>query len=87
MSVLDDEADIDVIILDLEMPIMDGRAVCSELRASTRLSAVPVILVSGNPSLEAEAARLAVTAFLHKPFHLSDFVHLVETLAEPTRPS
>ncbi len=85
MDVLDEEGNVDVIVLDLEMPVMDGRAVCSELRANTRLSAVPVLLVSGNPSLEAEAARLAVRAFLHKPFHLSDFVELVETLAAPSR--
>jgi len=81
LEVLDEESNVDVIVLDLEMPVMDGRAVCTELRANARLSSVPVLLVSGHSYLEAEAAKLEVRAFLHKPFHLSDFVDLVETLA------
>lgn len=57
----------DIVVLDVEMPELDGFEVCSAIRQSRR-SEVPVVLVSGhnNPSVLARAADLQAT-YLTKP--------------------
>ena len=68
---------IQVILMDLTMPIMDGEEACRELR---RLGAtVPVILSSGFD--ETEALRrfddLGLAGFIQKPFSLAGLVDMV----------
>ncbi len=45
----------DLVLLDLELPIMDGRAFLETLRADSSLSSIPVVVVSG--AADAEAVR------------------------------
>jgi adenylate cyclase len=37
----------DLVLLDLELPIMDGRALLESLRSDTSLSGIPVVVLSG----------------------------------------
>ena len=48
----------DLILLDVQLPKMDGFAVCRALRADQRLAAVPIVMLTGRV-----AARDLVTAF------------------------
>ncbi|RXZ33939.1 response regulator [Oxalobacteraceae bacterium CAVE-383] len=59
-----------LILLDIEMPDMDGYAVCRALKADPRTEAIPVIFVSSLSESGDEAAGFAVGAvdYIVKPF-------------------
>jgi len=61
----------DLVLLDVQMPGIDGYAICAQLRAEASLAAVPVLMVTANYGLAAvEAARRAgADDVLIKPFH------------------
>ncbi|HWZ48453.1 MAG TPA: HD domain-containing phosphohydrolase [Herbaspirillum sp.] len=59
-----------LILLDIEMPDMDGYAVCRALKADSRTEAIPVIFVTSLGEVGDEAAGFAVGAvdYITKPF-------------------
>jgi len=62
--------EVDVILLDLLMPGMDGIEVLAALKASPRSRAVPVIMLSAMDSMEtiARCVELGAEDYLPKPF-------------------
>jgi CheY-like chemotaxis protein len=58
----------DLILLDMSMPVMDGRQFLAHLRDSARWAKTPVILSSGHAEEEMEALRQPIVDVLHKPF-------------------
>lgn len=65
----------DVVLLDLMMPVMDGRAMCRALRADPATAHVPVVVMTAGSWLGGD--ECAHSAFLRKPF---DVDHLLEVL-------
>ena len=63
------ENEVDVILLDLMMPGMDGFQVVRELRANPVTAEIPVIMITARDDLDAraEGMRLGVSDFLAKP--------------------
>ncbi len=63
----------DLILLDIEMPGMDGYEVCRRMKADPRLSDVPIIFVTSHDDSvhELQALNLGGVDFLHKPFNMS----------------
>lgn len=68
----------DVVLLDLRMPGLDGAGFVQELQA--RRMIVPIILISANPSLPAQARTLGISHYLSKPFDIEQLEAMVETL-------
>src|SRR5579875_335667 len=64
------ECEVDVILLDLMMPEMDGFQVCKALKQDPATATLPIILVTARDDIEAraEGIRLGVSEFLPKPF-------------------
>ena len=64
------EHSVDVLVLDVMMPEMNGLEVCRELRKDSRHNDLPVILLTGCDDFETRAAgmKLGVSEFLCKPF-------------------
>jgi CheY-like chemotaxis protein len=62
----------DLVMLDLEMPVMNGIAVCRTLKADPRLGRIPVLMMTGQATQEARRQALAAGAFvvMSKPFDL-----------------
>ncbi|MBD2388141.1 response regulator [Cylindrospermum sp. FACHB-282] len=60
----------DVILLDMMMPDMDGRATLQQLKANPITQHIPVILVTAKvqPSEEQSIALLGIAAVFAKPF-------------------
>ena len=60
---------IDVILLDLMMPDMDGFQVCRSLKQDPATAEIPVIMITARDDLDAraEGMRLGVSDFLAKP--------------------
>ncbi len=68
-----------VILLDLLMPVLDGRGVMNELRASPQVRAQhKVVLVSANDRLEA-ARDLEPDSMLAKPFTADQLLNVIES--------
>ncbi len=63
------ENPVDVILLDLMMPDMDGFAVCRALKAHPATAEIPIIMITARDDLDAraEGMRLGVGDFLAKP--------------------
>src|ERR1700761_3272591 len=63
------EHPVDVILLDLMMPEMDGFEVCRALKDETGTAEIPVIMITARDDLDAraEGMRLGVSDFLAKP--------------------
>lgn len=62
-------AKIDLVLLDIMMPEMDGFETCRRLKADPRSSAIPVVFLTAKSQPEDEAAGRGVGAvdFLRKP--------------------
>lgn len=61
---------LDLILLDMMMPDMDGRATLTQLKANPRTQSIPVILVTAKaqPLAQASIDLETVVAVLAKPF-------------------
>jgi CheY-like chemotaxis protein len=57
----------DLILLDLKMPVMDGSHFCQARQQDKALAAIPVVILSGLPDVEKQAARLGAAGYLQKP--------------------
>jgi two-component system, cell cycle response regulator DivK len=70
----------DLILMDLDMPVMDGRAAIRTLRNDPRTFRIPIIVVSGNASTEdvAEVFAAGCQAFDAKPTVLRRLVERIE---------
>ncbi|HZS41359.1 MAG TPA: response regulator [Polyangia bacterium] len=73
---------IDLIFLDLMMPVMDGWRFLQEARRRFPELHAPVVLLSAVRELSEEARRLGVARFLSKPFNLDDVVRLAHELGD-----
>jgi len=77
----------DLLILDLEMPVMSGRQVLEAWRGDESLRRTPIVLISGAADLTAAAHEYGVRATLAKPFDLDVLTAVVEqVLAHPEPP-
>lgn len=64
-------ADYDLVLLDLEMPVLNGFDTLAAIRANPRTAGMPVIVQTGREDVEAidKAFRLGATSFVIKPLH------------------
>ncbi len=71
----------DLILLDINMPDMDGYEVCRRLKADSRSIEVPVIFISAlNETLDKiEAFSVGGVDYITKPFHFEEVNARVET--------
>ena len=62
---------VDVILLDVMMPEMDGLAVCERLRQDENLRQIPVILLTAKDDMEtrSKGMSLGVSEYLTKPIN------------------
>jgi two-component system, chemotaxis family, chemotaxis protein CheY len=61
--------DVDLALIDINMPVMNGEELIARIRADARLAAVTIIVVSTEGSeTRIEALREQGASFIHKPF-------------------
>jgi CheY-like chemotaxis protein len=70
LELLAPEPTVDVVLLDVEMPELDGEATLSRIKADQALRHLPVIMVSGVEDLETvvRCIEAGATDYLPKPF-------------------
>lgn len=78
----DDNPPVDCIVLDIEMPLLNGYNTLSSIRQSEKLKNIPVMFLTASATQETvrEAIRLGVTSYLRKPFLPKDLAAKVEGL-------
>jgi CheY-like chemotaxis protein len=64
----------DCILLDLHMPVMDGRQFRARQLDEPALADIPVLILSGECSLPREAAELGAAGHLQKPVTPDDLL-------------
>ena len=71
----------DLVLLDLIMPELDGRATIAELQASSALADVPVVVVSAQVDLDSDLSLVGpVTLALPRGLRLDEMLGLVEAV-------
>jgi len=72
---------VDVIITDINMPVMNGIEMIKELRQDDLYRNIPVIVVTTEANRERieEAARLGAKGFLKKPFLPEELKHVLQS--------
>lgn len=70
----------DLILLDVDMPDMDGFAVLSRLRENDKLRHIPIIFLTANhlPEVEMKALAAGAQDFIAKPFEKRVLAHKIE---------
>ena len=81
LAALEDQS-FDLLVLDLQMPVLDGRAMYRELRE--RGHSIPTVVLS---AFGAEAAReeLGAEAALPKPFDIDELVRVIKVVLGAAR--
>jgi len=79
--------DVDVVLLDVMMPVMDGFAVCRELKKTPATANLPIILLTARDDMETRATgmNLGVSEFLSKPVNKEELFLRVHTQVEARR--
>ena len=72
----------DLILLDLNMPRLDGRQVLERMRADSNLDTIPVVVLTTLRQEEdvVRSYKLGCNSFIQKPIEVQDFVAALEQL-------
>ncbi len=82
LEVLEDEW-VDVILVDINMPVMDGLELIERVRATDGISDLPIVVITteGADSSMDRFNAMGVTAFLRKPFTPEQIRDVMELVA------
>ena len=74
--------DVDLVLLDIMMPGMDGRAVCKALRSNPKLIQLPIIVLSALDKMtsKVELLDLGANDYVTKPYDLHQLVGKIRRL-------
>jgi CheY-like chemotaxis protein len=72
----------DLVLLDLNLPKVDGFDVLAKMKADPRLNKIPVVIISGSDSDVdlARAYRMHVSSYLIKPPHPDQFIAAIRAM-------
>jgi CheY-like chemotaxis protein len=74
----------DLILLDLNLPRIDGRELLSDLKSDDDLGSIPVVIMTGSEDYEDElrSQRLNVEGYVTKPVDMPKFLSIVKELKD-----
>lgn len=74
----------DLILLDLNMPRMDGREVLDELKKDERLKTIPVIVLTTSDTEQdvLRSYQLGANSYITKPVNLDQFIRVVHSIED-----
>lgn len=72
----------DLVLMDIQLPGMDGLSAIRQIKADPRTQAIAVVAVTSFTSAHPESEALAAGAadFIAKPYHYKDFLAVVARL-------
>lgn len=69
--------DADLILLDLNLGIVNGKEICEYIKSQPHLKHKAVVLMSANFDVQKVKEEAGANSYLRKPFELSDFLYVV----------
>ena len=74
----------DVILLDIEMPRMDGYELATQVRADARLADIPIVMITSRVGEKhrARAIEIGVNDYLGKPYQENQLLDAIEPLVQ-----
>lgn len=81
---LEDDPEIDVVLLDLNMPVMGGLEVLAALKGSERLSRLAVVIVTtdGKEDEVKRGIEAGASAYVTKPFQTDQLIKMIADLGK-----
>src|SRR4051794_26917249 len=81
---LDEHADIDLVLLDVNMPNMNGLEFLAQVRADAARADLPVIIISteGREESTARGMEAGASAYVKKPFHSEEILDVISQLSK-----
>jgi CheY-like chemotaxis protein len=72
----------DLILLDLNLPKMDGRAVLAEIKSDAELRRIPVVVLTTSKADEdiLRSYDLHANCYITKPVELEEFISIVQNI-------
>ena len=80
IGVLKSRNDIDLILLDIIMPVMGGIDVLKVVRADDNLRQLPIIVLTTDETKKVEALECGANGFLMKPIRNEDLLKKIATV-------
>jgi len=77
----------DLLLLDVQMPGLDGREICRKLKQKEDTRNIPVILVSASTNLQKSAQDAGADDYLEKPFNMHDLLEKVALQLNRSHPN
>jgi len=71
-----------LVLLDLQMPVMNGREMLQRMRATPELRDLPVVIISGF-GFEWEAELMGAQGYIGKPFEQEELEKTIVELLKP----
>jgi len=72
-----------LILLDMMMPVMDGREFRALQRQDPELSAIPVVVLTAHANLDEATSDMSAAAYLRKPVRAETLLSAVNRLCRP----
>ena len=69
----------DIILCDVDMPVMNGIEVLRRVKANPKLAKIPFVIITGQSDADTRqtAQELGVDAYLTKPVPITEFLYVV----------
>lgn len=87
LDMLGENADYDLLMIDVIMPGMSGIELCHTLKGDDRYSSLPVILMSGNvdEEVKTQAREAGAHNVLRKPFRSEELIPMIQNILDEHR--
>jgi len=74
----------DLILLDLNMPIMNGRQVLAEIKEDAALRQIPVVILTGSREMDdiVRTYDLHANCYVSKPIDFEQFIDMVKSITD-----
>lgn len=83
LEALREHADVELILLDLNMPNMNGLELLEALRAQGNHTAVVIISTEGREEDTARGLEAGAAAYIKKPFRSDEILDVIARLEQP----
>ena len=80
IAILKTQDDVDIVLLDIIMPVMGGIEMLRVVRADETLHHLPIIVLTTDETKKAEALECGANGFLMKPIRERDVISQIEKL-------
>jgi DNA-binding response OmpR family regulator len=67
-----------LLLLDIRMSGVDGRAICKKLKSLDETKNIPVVMISANVNLQNSVKEAGANDYLAKPFEMNELLNKIE---------